>query len=905
MSRRTGGEGFHGARKTLHQKLCRLRSHACQPSLGKIAKATGVPKTTVHRIFTSPERPNLEYLLFVVEYLTKSLPPVVRAGVDPEEMQRYFHHLFTNIVNEDFPDDPDAPAVGPVGGPWPLGPSSGGGARPLPGAADESCDDGEADPGAPDEPAGDVRVRSRVLLVGVTRYLGSAIVAALTALARLLADPRRGPYPGGVELLIDPTREQLWRALHAAAGTAEDTFIVYFAGHGYAGADRSYLAMADSTCEHGIADNLLGLDDLRQLMAAAPARRRALVLDWLRLADAGLIDVTPAPGALFAAPRAGASRRAPDAGAYLLMGAGDRPGAITAAISRIAADGERYETLASLHDALLHHAAARGSALPRFAASGRGGAIALTRLVPAADGGEAPFFGRVRAMRAVLSWLRRPGSPALVVTGAPGSGKSALLAALCRSGDGSWGGWPDAFGRIDGFVDASRSTRLELMDRLRRACGAEDADAADPAALAAALGDRPRPLVVVVDGLDEAAEPDRPSLVGWLLDGLARTGRRTGLRVLVGARRDASVLGPATELVDLDAPGFADTDAVRRYTEALLWRTGATPLPTFVEALVHEDKALVKESKALEKEDIEAITRVAGGSFRLAEAFARGAGPAPARDWLPADGCWLRAARLPGSGPVALLAVTAGDDGTVRVWDALTGAELGVPTVREARPSAVGVAAVTDRVLVVAGGGDDTVRVWDVVTGKSVGGARAGAVSAVALTAWHGRALLASGDVHGAVRLWDVATGEPVGAPLTGHAGAVTAIAAAEIGGRVLIVSGGGDGAVRLWDPATGRGAEALRPAGGVAVSALTVWASAAPGDTGPRAILAAGHDGTVRRWSPPDWSAPGVAAPVPKAGRVHDVAVRDDGRLIVVTDAGVCAVRMPAAGDAAGPGVP
>jgi hypothetical protein len=37
----------------------------------------------------------------------------------------------------------------------------------------------------------------------------------------------------------------------------------------------------------------------------------------------------------------------------------------------------------------------------------------------------------------------------------------------------------------------------------------------------------------------------------------------------------------------------------------------------------------------------------------------------------------------------------------------------------------------------------------------------------------------------------------------------------------------------------------------------------------------------------------------------VHDVAVRDDGRLIVVTDAGVCAVRMPAAGDAAGPGVP
>ncbi|MDQ1740430.1 MAG: hypothetical protein QOE53_2082 [Pseudonocardiales bacterium] len=111
-----------------------------------------------------------------------------------------------------------------------------------------------------------------------------------------------------------------------------------------------------------------------------------------------------------------------------------------------------------------------------------------------------------------------------------------------------------------------------------------------------------------------------------------------------------------------------------------------------------------------------------------------------------------------------------------------------------------------DGARIVAGGGDGTVRIWDAVTGECqatlVG--HTGGVSAVAVSADGARIVSGDGNVFGGggtVRIWDAVTGE-CQATLTGHTDWVRGVAIS--GGGSRIVSGGDDGAVRIWDAVTG-----------------------------------------------------------------------------------------------------
>ena len=101
----------------------------------------------------------------------------------------------------------------------------------------------------------------------------------------------------------------------------------------------------------------------------------------------------------------------------------------------------------------------------------------------------------------------------------------------------------------------------------------------------------------------------------------------------------------------------------------------------------------------------------------------------------------------------------------------------------------------------VSGGEDGTVRVWDLVTGQQQAALTGHTdwVRAVAVTADGARAV--SGGDDGTVRVWDLATGQPQ-AVLTGHGQPVRAVAVTPDGARA--VSGGADGSVRVWDLATG-----------------------------------------------------------------------------------------------------
>jgi WD40 repeat protein/tetratricopeptide (TPR) repeat protein len=166
--------------------------------------------------------------------------------------------------------------------------------------------------------------------------------------------------------------------------------------------------------------------------------------------------------------------------------------------------------------------------------------------------------------------------------------------------------------------------------------------------------------------------------------------------------------------------------------------------------------------------------------------------------------------------------LTAGADGTARLWDAATGRPIGEPM---KHPSEIGVAALSPdgKVLVTAGGNrmgrvinegtqqiakvkravDNTARLWDATTGRSIGEPleHRQAVEAVAFSPDGKFILTGSGD--GTARLWDAATSRPIGEPME-HPDGVWAVAFSPDGRTILTGCGDIDGLMRI--PASARG---------------------------------------------------------------------------------------------------
>ncbi|GAA0989023.1 hypothetical protein GCM10009555_072050 [Acrocarpospora macrocephala] len=144
--------------------------------------------------------------------------------------------------------------------------------------------------------------------------------------------------------------------------------------------------------------------------------------------------------------------------------------------------------------------------------------------------------------------------------------------------------------------------------------------------------------------------------------------------------------------------------------------------------------------------------------------------------------------------------VTAALDGTVRVWDAVTGQPVGTPFA--APGSRLALAVVGGRPVVVSGAADNTLRVHDLETGAAVGEPYPGhtdRISAVATTVLDRRPVAVTGSWDGQVRVWDLISGQPVGRPLAGPGGWVTSVAVTEVDGLPLLLAGSRDGTVRTW----------------------------------------------------------------------------------------------------------
>lgn len=164
------------------------------------------------------------------------------------------------------------------------------------------------------------------------------------------------------------------------------------------------------------------------------------------------------------------------------------------------------------------------------------------------------------------------------------------------------------------------------------------------------------------------------------------------------------------------------------------------------------------------------------------------------------------------------VAVSGGEDGTVRVWDATIGL---CRRVFAAHPGGVrGVAVDGAGKIALSAGADGRILAWELASAASaeLRPAHDGAAHCVAVSPGGGHA--ASGGADGIVRVWELEEGQ-LCATLAGHFGPVNAVALSHDGSTV--VSGGEDAMVRVWSRRSGRCERVLRghttPVLGVATS--------------------------------------------------------------------------------------
>jgi WD40 repeat protein/tRNA A-37 threonylcarbamoyl transferase component Bud32 len=216
--------------------------------------------------------------------------------------------------------------------------------------------------------------------------------------------------------------------------------------------------------------------------------------------------------------------------------------------------------------------------------------------------------------------------------------------------------------------------------------------------------------------------------------------------------------------------------------------------------------------------------------------------------------------------PDGRLVLTASDDQTAQLWVAATGQPQGEPLRHQGRVNALAFS--TDGKCVLTGSDDRTAQIWETDTGKPLGAPlqHPDHVGAVAFSP-DGKTVL-TGCNDCIARLWEAASGEPLSLP--GHLGAVRAVAFSPDGGTIVTASA--DGTARLWEAATGK------PVGKPLEHHSLVQAVAFSPDG--RTVATGSTDRTVRLWE----TATGkpFGPPLPNKGVVRCVAFTQDGRWLL-----------------------
>jgi WD40 repeat protein/tetratricopeptide (TPR) repeat protein len=208
---------------------------------------------------------------------------------------------------------------------------------------------------------------------------------------------------------------------------------------------------------------------------------------------------------------------------------------------------------------------------------------------------------------------------------------------------------------------------------------------------------------------------------------------------------------------------------------------------------------------------------------------------------------------------------------TVRMWDAHTGKDVGVPMRHEKDVKTLAFS--PDGTMLLTGSRDQTARLWDARTAKPLGDPfhHKGEVTSVAFSPDGATLLTASTDRT--AQIWQVATRQPLCPPLT-HEDGVTCAAFSPDG--KVVATGSADHTARLWDARTGL------PIGRPLRHLAPVRSLAFSPDGG--LVLTGSDDHTARLWD----AATGipVGRPLEHSGKVIALAFHPDGCLAATASA-------------------
>jgi hypothetical protein len=226
--------------------------------------------------------------------------------------------------------------------------------------------------------------------------------------------------------------------------------------------------------------------------------------------------------------------------------------------------------------------------------------------------------GRSRVLADVSAWLAaEPTTPPqlLAIIGMPGSGKSAVIRQLAFLADPATRDLVPVDSRtpllnlpaVD-LITSARRTSGELMADICEAAGVPHDHARDERWRAGALLDtlavRDRPLTVLIDAVDEAADPHETAR---LLADLVLRARGMPLRVLISTRVNQDVLPVLhdSQVIDLDDPQYADRDALVAFARLQLMTapeppsTNAEVVDRLAEEIAHRSEGSFLMAKLL------------------------------------------------------------------------------------------------------------------------------------------------------------------------------------------------------------------------------------------------------------------------------------------------------------------